>query len=147
MFSVYIYLSCVFCVVLSLVLFVIVSCHFPRIPGLFPESGELSTLTSQVSGSVSPYLAARLVRLLRFTSSYRAPDSCLILPLELPPPGSSPLPPGTGSVVIPPARIVLCALPLCLDRFTPHFPCCFKSVLSINYHFLQTPDKVFNLDT
>ncbi len=34
---------------------------------------QLATLTSQVSGSVSPYLAARLVRLLRFTSSYRAP--------------------------------------------------------------------------
>ncbi len=34
---------------------------------------QLSTLTSQVSGSVSPYLAARLVRLLRFTSSYCCP--------------------------------------------------------------------------
>ncbi len=34
---------------------------------------QLVTLTSQVSGSVRPYLVARLVRLLRFTSSYGDP--------------------------------------------------------------------------
>ncbi len=76
------FLSCVFCVVLSLVLFVIVSCPYPD---------SLASDPSQVSASVSPYLVARLVRLLRFTSSYRALSSCLTNPLELPPLRSSPL--------------------------------------------------------
>ncbi len=58
--------------VLSWVLFVIVSCPYPD--SLTPTTWkQLATFTSQVSGSVSPYLAARLVRLLKFTSSYRAP--------------------------------------------------------------------------
>ncbi len=109
------FLSCVFCVVLSLVLFVIVFCPvlpFTQIPWPLTATTwkQLSTLTSQVSGSVSPYLAARLVR-----STSWSLLSCLSLPLELPPLCSSPLPPRTGSVVIPLAHIVLSALPLCLD--------------------------------
>ncbi len=67
----------------SLVLFVIVFClvlPFTQIPWpLTPTTWkQLSTLTSQISGSVSPYLAARLVQLLRFTSSYRVP---VVLPI------------------------------------------------------------------
>ncbi len=109
------FLSCVFCVVLSLVLFVIVFCPvlpFTQIPWPLTTTTwkQLSTLTSQVSGSVSPYLAARLLR-----STSWSLLSCLSLPLELPPLCSSPLPPRTGSVVIPLAHIVLSALPLCLD--------------------------------
>ncbi len=109
------FLSCVFCVVLSLVLFVIVFCPvlpFTQIPWPLTATTwkQLSTLTSQVSGSVSPYLAARLLR-----STSWSLLSCLSLPLELPPPCSSPLSPRTGSVVIPLAHIVLSALPLCLD--------------------------------
>ncbi len=125
------FLSCVFCVVLNRVLFVIVFCPvlpFTQIPWPLTATTwkQLSTLTSQVSGSVSPYLAARLLRLLRSTSWSLL--SCLSLPLELPPPCSSPLPPRTGSVVIPLAHIVLSALPLCLDWFTIHSPCCFQSM-------------------
>jgi len=111
-----------FCVVLSLVLFVIVFCPvlpFTQIPWPLTATTwkQLSTLTSQVSGSVSPYLAARLLR-----STSWSLLSCLSLPLELPPPCSSPLPPRTGSVVIPLAHIVLSALPLCLDWFTITLP-------------------------
>ncbi len=78
MFSVF--LSCVFCVVLSLVLFVIVFCPvlpFTQIPWPLTATTwkQLSTLTSQVSGSVSPYLAARL---LRSTSCYGVP---VVLPI------------------------------------------------------------------
>ncbi len=110
-----VFLSCVFCVVLSLVLFVILFCPvLPFTQILWPLTAttwkQLSTLTSQVSGSVSPYLAARLLR-----STSWSLLSCLSLPLELPPLCSSPLPPRTGSVVIPLAHIVLSALPLCLD--------------------------------
>ncbi len=70
------YLCFLSCVVLSLVLFVIVFC-----PALYPDSltattwKQLSTLTSQVFGSVSPYLAARL---LRSTSCYGVP---VVLPI------------------------------------------------------------------
>ncbi len=65
------------CVVLSLVLFIVFYpvLPFTRIPWpLTPTTWkQLSNLTSQVSGSVSPCLAARLVQLLRFTSSYGVP--------------------------------------------------------------------------
>ncbi len=59
-------------------MFVIVFCPvlpFTQIPWpLTPNTWkQLSTLMCQVSGSVSPYLASRLVRLLRSTSSYEVP--------------------------------------------------------------------------
>ncbi len=119
-----VFLSCV----LRLVLFVIVFCPvlpFTQIPWPLTATTwkQLSTLTSQVSGSVSPYLAARLLR-----STSWSLLSCLSLPLELPSPCSSPLLPRTGSVVIPLAHIMLSALPLCLDWFTIHSPCCFQSM-------------------
>ncbi len=92
-------------------------------PALYPDSLASDRYYLEAAPFLSPYLAARLLR-----STSWSLLSCLSLPLELPPPCSSPLPPRTGSVVIPLAHIVLSALPLCLDWFTIHSPCCFQSM-------------------
>ncbi len=105
------------CLCLCLVLFVMVSCPLPRFPDLWPLLPGSSSPLSRVKSLV---LWVRTWQLdwcdfwdpLQATGSLL---SCLTLPLELPRPCSSPLPPRTGSVVIPPASIVLSALSPCLD--------------------------------
>ncbi len=123
------------------------SCSLPIFPSLLP--GNSSPL-SQVKFLVLWVLTWRL-DWCNFWDSLQATESlssCLTLPLDLPPPRSSPLPPLTGSMVIPPARIVLSALPLCLDLLTPHSPCCClvnKTTIVHSFasgsHFLQTRDS------
>ncbi len=121
---------CVFCVVFSLVLFVIVFCSvlpFTHIPWpLTPTTWkQLSTLTSQVSGSVSPYLAVRLVRLLRFTSSYGVP---VVLPFPSSGAAASVLESATPLEILSghPScpYCVVCNAPL-FGLIHYHSPCCF----------------------
>ncbi len=126
------FLSCIFCVVLSLVLLscFALSCPLPRFPGLWPLLPGSSSPLSQVKFLVL-WVPTWQLDFCDFWDPLHATGSllsCLSLPLELPPPCSSPLPPRTGSVVIPLAHIVLSALPLCLDWFTIHSPCCFQSM-------------------
>ncbi len=112
-------------------------------PALYPDSPASDPL---LPGSSSPLSRVKSLVLwvptwrldwCVFWDSLQATGSlwsCLSLPLELPPPCSSPLPPRTGSVVIPPAHIVLSALPLWLDWFTSSPSLLFLvNVLSINY--------------
>ncbi len=140
------------CVVLSLVLFVIVFCPLPRFPGLWPLLPGSSSPLSRVKSLVLRVPTWRL-DWCDFWDSFQATgslSSCLTLPLELPPPCSSPLPPRTGSVVISPARIVVCPAPLFgLIHFSLSL-LFLVYVLSINYcsfasgsHFLQIPDTWF----
>jgi len=103
------------------------SCPLPRFPGLLPGSSSPLSLVKFLVLWVPTWQ----LDFCDFWDPLHATGSllsCLSLPLELPPPCSSPLPPRTGSVVIPLAHIVLSALPLCLDWFTIHSPCCFQSM-------------------
>ncbi len=106
------------------------SCPLPRFPGLWPLLPGSSSPLSQVKFLVL-WVPTWQLDFCDFWDPLHAMGSllsCLSLPLELPPPCSSPLPPRTGSVVIPLAHIVLSALPLCLDWYTIHSPCCFQSM-------------------
>ncbi len=121
---VYFCLSCVF--VLSCL--VIVFCPvlpLPRFPGLWPLLPGSRPPLPRVKSLVLRVPTWRLDWCDFWDSLQATLSSCLALPLELPPPCLSPLPSQTDSVVIPPARSVLSALPLCLDWFTFHSPSCF----------------------
>ncbi len=97
-----------------------VSCPLPRFPDLWPLIPGSSSPLSRVKSLVL-WVPTWQLDFCDFWDPLQATgslSSCLTLPLELPPPCSSPLPPRTGSVVIPLAHIVLSALSLCLDWST-----------------------------